>query len=285
VNLLMNNSNIFESQLLSFLKEKATQMMGWLVAMQFANGTLPNLNDSTIGIAPNATNLLKYGEELGLVLRKNQLKSSGYRKISTKTYEIIVDISDIGPDYIPGHAHSDMMNFVLHHQEKPLLVDTGISTYEKNAKRQSERSTAAHNTVKVREEEQSDIWGSFRVGYRAKITHLNEGEGFLKATYNGHSYFKISHTRTFEFSEKSIHIIDELQDKQWGRAYFHFHPNIILNVDEYSVSGEFGKLVFENSKQISLEKFDYATGFNLTEPATVAVVYFNKILHTRIHLK
>lgn len=284
VNLLKNNAAIFDDDLLPFLKEKATEMMGWLKAMQFENGTLPNFNDSSVGIAPSSQDLLNYGQELGLVFKKNQLKSSGYRKITTKTYETIVDIGDIGPDYIPGHAHSDMMNFVLHHRGQPILVDTGISTYEKNAKRHSERSTAAHNTVKVREEEQSDIWGGFRVGYRAKITHLEEKEKFIKATYNGHSHFKISHSRTYEFEEKNIQITDELKDGQWGRAYFHFHPTITITADKGSVFGNFGQLVFNNFTRISLEKYEYARGFNLTEPATVVIVYFDKRMHTRIHL-
>jgi hypothetical protein len=285
VNLLQNNSAIFVHNLLPFFKEKATAMMGWLAAMQFADGTMPNFNDSTVGIAPKATDLLRYGQALGLVLKKNQLKSSGYRKITTKTYETTVDIGDIGPDYIPGHAHSDMMNFVLRYAAQPILVDTGISTYEKNEKRHFERSTAAHNTVKVRGEEQSDIWGGFRVGYRAKITHLVEGKGFLRATYNGHSHFKISHSRTFKFEEKTIQIIDELPDGQWGSAYFHFHPNVIVNADKSSVFGDFGQFIFDNFTQVTIEKYEYAAGFNLTESATVAVVYFDKKLHTTIHLK
>lgn len=285
VNLLANNPSIFDHDLLPFFQRKATKMMGWTAAMQFLDGTLPNLNDSTTGIAPTGPELLKYGQRLKLLVKKNVLKSSGYRKITTKNYEAIVDIGNIGPDYIPGHAHSDTFNIILRRKGKPVLVDTGISTYEKNAKRHAERSTAAHNTVKVREEEQSDVWGGFRVGYRAKITHLEERVGYLKATYNGYSKLRISHSRTFQFEEGAIHLIDEISDNQWARAYFHFPPNVLVAIDEKSIRGHFGRFTFDHFTKITLEKYEYAAGYNLTESATVAVVYFDKILHTTMHLK
>ncbi len=53
------------------------------------------------------------------------------------------------PSYQPGHAHADTFNFVLNIHNEPLIVDTGISTYEANETRLKERGTAAHNTVTV----------------------------------------------------------------------------------------------------------------------------------------
>ena len=90
------------------------------------------------------------------------LSQSGYRKFSRPCYEIIIDGGPIGPDYIPGHGHADILNFELHIQEKPFIVDLGISTYEKNKKRLSQRSTSAHNTVTIGKQEQSEIWSGFQ---------------------------------------------------------------------------------------------------------------------------
>ncbi len=48
---------------------------------------------------------------------------------------MIIDIGQIGPSYIPGHAHADTFNFVMHAKGQPLFVDPGTSTYETNALR------------------------------------------------------------------------------------------------------------------------------------------------------
>ena len=64
---------------------------------------------------------------------------------------------------------------------KPVFVDTGVSTYEKNEKRQTERQTSAHNTVVINNEDQSQVWGGFRVAKRARVKNLKEGFDFVQA--------------------------------------------------------------------------------------------------------
>ena len=44
--------------------------------------------------------------------------------------------------YQPGHSHADTFNFELYIKNKPIIVDTGISTYENNQQRRYERSTS-----------------------------------------------------------------------------------------------------------------------------------------------
>ena len=111
---------------------------------------------------------------------------SGYRKIRTNNYELFIDVGNVGPDYQPGHAHSDTFNFELIKNGNPIFVDTGISTYEKNAIRQSERATHSHNTVKIGSKEQTQVWGGFRVAKRAKITHLIEKPNLIEASHDGY---------------------------------------------------------------------------------------------------
>ena len=82
---------------------------------------------------------------------------------------MFIDFGKIGPSYQPGHAHSDTFNFELIKNGNPFIVDTGVSTYEKNERRQIERSTSSHNTITIGDYEQSEVWGGFRVAKRAKI--------------------------------------------------------------------------------------------------------------------
>ncbi|MCS2404764.1 heparinase II/III-family protein [Bacteroides salyersiae] len=44
-------------------------------------------------------------------------------------------------DYQPGHAHADTFTFELHINNRPVIIDTGTSTYEVNEARFYERST------------------------------------------------------------------------------------------------------------------------------------------------
>src|SRR5699024_4625487 len=106
--------------------------------------------------------LFEYAEKLNLSVKNKALKESGYRKFDDEDFEIFMDVGQIAPNYQPGHSHADNLNFILHFQGRPLLVDTGISTYEKNERRQLERSTHSHNTVTIDGKNSTDVWSGFR---------------------------------------------------------------------------------------------------------------------------
>jgi len=275
---VFNNSAIFATKLDTLLHQKASQMLGWLSAMQMRNGTIPQLNDSALGVAPSPQALFEYAQQLGILHSKSRLTTSGYRRHQSKLYEVLVDIGKIGPDYIPGHAHSDTLNFVMHHQGRSLIVDTGISTYEKNARRALERSTVAHNTVQIGDQEQSEVWGGFRVARRAKITDFSESETAISATHDGYANVGVYHKRTFEWQSMGCRIDDQVQTAKNACAYFHFHPDIAIELEELVLSGDFGQLYFENAIRIELKEYDYALGFNKTQKGKVAVVYFDDYL-------
>lgn len=46
-------------------------------------------------------------------------------------WEAIVDVGDIRASYQPGHSHADTFNYELRIGGKPFVMDTGISTYER----------------------------------------------------------------------------------------------------------------------------------------------------------
>lgn len=271
--------------LLGVLKEKASIMLCWLQEMTFSNGDIPLLNDSAFGIAPNSNELLKYATELGMKWNKSALKESGYRKFSNENYEIIVDVGNIGPDYIPGHAHSDTFNFVLYHRGNPLIVDPGITTYEKNTRRNLERSTVFHNTVMIAEREQSEIWGGFRVAKRAKVTDLQESENQIIAIHNGYQDIKCSHQRTFAFEQKTITIEDRVEGNQTKQAFFHFHPEVSPQLKKQSIHGKDWMINFKESVTINLVPYLFSLGFNQSQEALKAVVIFKQDLHSKISLQ
>src|SRR5262249_36972309 len=153
--------------------------------MTFRNGELPNFNDSTKAGASSPGLLNEYAKQLNVHAGNVSLSDSGYRKFSFSKYELILDAGNIMPSYNPGHTHADMLSFCMNINDRQVIVDCGISTYESNSRRNYERSTAAHNTISINGMNQSDVWASFRIGRRAKIIEQSSKENFFSATIKG----------------------------------------------------------------------------------------------------
>ena len=272
INLIENNVWKRDT-LLDKLREKASQMTGWIVAMQFKNGRLPRVNDTAEGIAFAPETLLSYAKRLNLSIIKAKLGESGYRKRAIGRYECLIDVGNIGPDYIPGHAHSDTFNFVLHVDSQPMIVDTGISTYENSAKRHYERSTEAHNTVVINGEDQSRVWGAFRVAQRAKIVSLQENENTVSATHDGYRDQGILHTRKWEFGLDRIRVEDTIAGGVLLDAvsYIHFYPGISVRIEGNSVITPSLRINYQGVRALEIGEYMYAETFNQTKKAPLII--------------
>ena len=149
-------------------------------------------------------NLVKYLTVKSLNISSKQIKlgQSGYRKYSFSKYELLTDVGELGPSYQPGHAHADTFSFILQLNEKPFIVDPGVSTYNMGDIRERERSTAYHNTVSISNRNSSEVWAGFRVANRAKVTVIHEESNFIKASHNGYKKVGYTHTRSFLMNDK-----------------------------------------------------------------------------------
>lgn len=285
INLVKHNS-WKQNDLLTLLENKASIMLGWLKTITYSDGTIPLLNDSANSIAPSSKDLFEYAYLLGILPIILPLKESGYRKIVKDNYECIIDVGNIGPDYIPGHAHSDTFNFELHVQGKPFIIDTGTSTYDTNQLRHTERSTTAHNSVMINHIEQSEVWGGFRVGNRAKIIHLNEKNNSIEATHDGYLNIGALHTRKFSFDTDKIIIEDTIKSKKSYQciAYLHCHPDITIIITDNTIQLNNIKLTCFDHSSLALNTYNYAPEFNRHIPATVIEITFNETLKMEIDL-
>jgi hypothetical protein len=286
-NLIQNNTIFIDSSLKELLEEKARLMLGWLKNMTYDNGQVPMLNDTAEGIAPASSELFAYGAMLGLKAKILPLKESGYRKMRGERYELIVDVGDIGPDYIPGHAHSDTFNFELYVDKEPLIVDTGISTYESNRQRAYERSTAAHNTVMIDNQDQSEVWSSFRVARRAKIIDLKEDINYVKATHNGYARLGVLHTREVKGFGDQLEIKDivysDLDTFSQAVAYLHFAPGVEpVSEKENTLTAKYTLFSFKGLKRLEIVDIVIAKGYNKLLPAKGVKLFFEKELVIRI---
>ncbi len=269
-----------------FLQTKSREMLGWMREMTFENGNWPMVNDSAWGIAASTQDILEYAERLNIEPQEVELSQSGYRQFKENQLEICMDVGDIGPDYIPGHAHSDTLSFVLHYKKTPIIVDPGVSTYEANERRILERSTEMHNTVMIEGREQSDVWSAFRVGKRAYAEILEETNHYLKATHSGYKEFGASHIRSWTLDDKTLTITDEINGKGVRSiAYLHFHPDVSVTKQGTNVlkAGDI-KIRFDGAETIELKPYKYAQGFSQHKEAVKAQISFSGKLNSTIIL-
>lgn len=289
VNLIKNNA-AFNGELLAFLNKKAARMLRWCNEITFANGNIPLLNDSAYDIAPTTTQLNQYALRLGIIempLTSDRfLNESGYRKIRNTRYEILIDIGNIGPDYLPGHAHCDTFSFELHIDKKPLIVDTGISTYEANALRLQQRRTAAHNTVAIENYEQSEIWGSFRVARRAYVENVKENYDNISASQNGYKRIGAIHTRCFKFLDDRIIIQDLIISQNNYRcfSYLHFHPEVAVCLKDNVAIANNVRIIFKQADHLEIQNYQYAPEFNKLMHSSMIIAQFYRALTIEVVL-
>lgn len=291
LNLVEGNDSPFGVEIGPLLREKSRVMLGWLNAVSFRDGSIPLFNDAAFGVAPTVGRLREYAAMLGIVSTVSPLKESGYRKLATDHFELVVDVAMVGPDYQPGHAHADTLGFELHIHGRPVLVDTGTSTYQIDDYRSFERSTAAHNTVAVGGRNSSNVWAGHRVAQRARVTIAQDTPRLIAASHDGYRSIGIIHGRTLSATAPDRLVIeDRLMGRRnaevAGTAWFHFHPSEAVTIEGERISGRDWDMVFEGGEiEIIPTKQYYAPQFNKRIPTIAAAVSFNDKLQTTILTK
>ncbi len=231
------------------------RMARYLAQITHPDGEIPLLNDSQLGVTRPTAQVLA---ESGLAPNEPNVSETELRVLNDSGYGVlrdrssnsflIFDCGPLGPEYQPGHGHCDVLTYELSLQGQRAIVDTGVSSYEPSPERHYERSTAAHNTVRVDGQEQAEIWASFRVGRRPSVSRIqsgsfNEGQ-FVQGEHFGYRHLGISHSRAIVHqSAESWIIIDRLRGN--GRhkleSFIHFHPSIRLGpVDASLGAGDDG---------------------------------------------
>ena len=277
-----------EEDFLFFMKGKAGKMMAWLENITFRNGDIPHFNDSAPGIAFSSGYLLDFGKRLGIQAPKGfGLGASGYRKFSVDKYECIIDAAEVGASYQPGHAHADALSFILYANNKPVFVEWGTSTYQIGERRNQERATSAHNTLVIGGEDQSEVWGGFRVARRARVSISKENEKSLTASHNGYFRQGYIHHRKFIFEDTHVGITDRVEKSKGKDAekmvLFHIHPdrNVRLEGKRITIDNSC-TMNFEGAADVSLSNYDMADGYNNYKKGVMVKVKMENTLTTGI---
>ena len=239
-NLFCANPGVFSAEDCNAVISKARAALIFMNRIDPPDHSMPFFNDSTNAIAPERTALVEFAqrifgfefESLKKEVSVTSLCSSGYYVVRERGNFLMIDCGEIGPDYQPGHAHCDTLSYEYYLNDRKIISNCGNFDYESSNERQFARGTAAHNTVVVDGEEQSEIWGAFRVARRARPIR-----GALELPAAGHARFNGAHDgyqrllpgavheRTVDyFSGGALKVEDTLTDGGEHRvdSYVHF---------------------------------------------------------------
>ncbi|MCK9539362.1 heparinase II/III family protein [Dokdonella sp.] len=220
-------------------REQVPRMLRWLRVMSHPDGGIAFFNDAALDIAPGHAALAERARALGLKVDQaplaaiEALADSGYVRLAAGPAVLIADVGAIGPDYLPGHAHADTLSFELSLDGRRMLVNSGTSVYAPGIERQRQRATPAHNTVVVDGADSSEVWGSFRVARRARVSRVcwgrEGGVAWIEAAHDGYQRLQppALHWRRWVLDDGSLVVIDRVAGGA-GRsvARFHFHPGM-----------------------------------------------------------
>lgn len=255
----------------NFLAQKCSLLLSGLSTFLTPDGFYMNFGDANDDMSVLYNELRIVAQNLPLNLSEVKLNESGYRALKSANFSLLFNLGNVISSYQPGHAHADAFSFCLNYKERQIIVDRGVSTYEKSNLRLEEKSTAAHNTICIEKKNTADVWSSFRMGRRAKFYKIENNS--RTAVYEHDAYkksFGIIHRRKFEIQEKSIDISDELKGWKNAKAHFflHFHPDVELVREGkgWKIEKEGINIVVENCSTY-LENYQYCYGFNKTKTA------------------
>lgn len=286
----INLYQCYRRDLPNWVRPTAMAMRTWLEVMRHPDGEIPFFNDAAFGMAPTPVQLDEYADRLGapgsadrtLERPVHGLAATGYTRVEVGPVVAFLDIAPIGPDYLPAHAHADTLSFELSLGGQRLFVNSGTSTYERGPRREWERGTAAHNTVEVDGEDSSEVWASFRVARRARVTRrkvdeLDDGKVRIEGAHNGFRRLpgRPVHSREWRFDPTGLEIVDRVEGAGRHRVdlHLHLHPHwnsVAKGENEAEIVSSDGavccEVSFEGSGQLHVERSRYAPEFGLLEP-------------------
>lgn len=260
----------------------AVRMLGHLESIAYADGTIPLFNDAANSIAPTVGALRDYARRLGLAWQPVPLKECGYRRLQHGALDAVVDVGDITATYQPGHTHADTFSYELRMMGRPIVVDTGISTYDKTPRRQYERGTCAHNTVSVDGHDSSEVWGGFRVGRRAQIKiQTDNAPQYVQAEHNG---FGKTCRRTFSMRDQSFQVTDQVATL--AESFIHLAPSESV---EYASPEEVltthARISISPDAAVRIADDAVATEYNSLHPSKVIIITFRNCMTYSISMR
>ncbi|MBN1506435.1 MAG: alginate lyase family protein [Sedimentisphaerales bacterium] len=181
------------------------------------------------------------------------LSDSGYYLLqcgdldSPDRISVVFDCAPLGLEPLAGHGHADALSFTLRAFGRDVLVDPGTYDYfSYPAWRKYFRSTRAHNTIVIDDQDQSEMLGLFLWGRKARARCLcwepTDTGGRVVGEHDGYTHLEdpVIHRREIELdcSRRALLIHDDIIS---GRAH---DVSLYLHLAEHCVVTSAGENCF-----------------------------------------
>jgi hypothetical protein len=248
------------------LEEKAAKMLGWLNSYSFPDGSWALMNDAAEKNSPTTASLNKAANLLNIVPAEVVLDDSGFRKMKGANWELLIKTGGVQPEYQPGHVHADISSYCLWYKGQQIIVDPGISTYGISERRNIERGTSSHNTLSINGYNQSDVWGGFRIGKRARIIYQEDSSRRVHIAVYPYFNRRLWHGRKFvKINDHSFVIEDYIQNAALVRTLkgaIQFAAQVSVDHKQGVLEMNGISITVQGVKNDRLERGDYAVSYH-----------------------
>jgi len=205
------------------MRSTCRRMSEYVRWMQHPDGEVPQLNDSAqhaVSSPEWMLQLCREEQQIEISASRPQggkfFPDSGIVVWHDQNWSLFFDVGEVGPDYQPGHAHADTLTFEASYRGERLFVDPGAYSYDRDQRREDDRSTRSHNTICIDQQNSTEVWDIFRVGRRAHPrlieVSLSEMQCDAAAGHDGYDHLpgKPHHFRRVKVSPSGVTLLDHI---------------------------------------------------------------------------
>jgi uncharacterized heparinase superfamily protein len=225
-----------------------------------------------------------------------EFAAGGFYVLRAPDVSLVVDTGDVGMRGIGGHGHNDVLSFDLWAAGSGVLVDSGTYTYSGDAvARQALRSTAAHNAVRVDQQETSRLGSGRWLWQIANDAHpkvvrwdSTDDRDVLVVEHDGYTRLAspVVHRRSFTFDKaaRTWRIDDDLEGSGEHLIEVFLHPGVTPEVvdDGVRLRAPRGDVWLFLPGEPRQEPGWISRGYGHREPSTVLVYAVRAVLPIRL---
>jgi len=226
-------------------------------------------------------------------LRVEVLSESGLAVARNGEAEVIFAAMPNGIYGRASHTHCDKLGFVLRLAGAEVFCDSGTACYTRDAQRRNRyRSTAAHNSVVVDDQEQNNIDHDqdalFRCGNEAAVTPIvvrDQGDVIvLSSSHSGYERFGVRCDRTMRLQKDRLLIEDQILGSGSHKLDLFFHLGPEWNASATEADGETVGCAIGGRRPLALNCKAAGTLCLEIENSEISRTYGSHIPAARIHI-
>ena len=214
----------------------ARRMAAWLGQILCPDGDIPLLGDSAREFAPPAGKLLELAQEIlpDLALPRPRdgallWRESGVAVLRGPDTWALFDVGPVCPLYLPAHGQADTLSLEIWLRGACIATDPGLCEYT-GPERAWGRSSRAHSTITVDDRDNSEVYGSFRVGGRAELGAVEAGEDWVAGELRPFGQDALLRRRVALLPGGGLRIEDQarIPAGHTARSRLHLHPTAAI---------------------------------------------------------